>query len=66
MAVEWFCLKPHTSWDEVSAKIANSSMYFPYFQDCIGALDGTHIEAVQGRITMFSFEVVKETKLGMF
>ncbi|KAL9684913.1 hypothetical protein QQ045_022355 [Rhodiola kirilowii] len=45
-------IKPHTSLDEVPAKIANNSMYFPYFQffvhDCIGALDGTHIEAVLG------------------
>ncbi|CAM9000957.1 unnamed protein product [Rhodiola kirilowii] len=39
---------PHTSLDDVPAKIANSSLYFPYFQNCVGALDGTHIEAVLG------------------
>ncbi|CAM8972650.1 unnamed protein product [Rhodiola kirilowii] len=41
-------VRPHTSLDDVPAKIANSSLYFPYFQNCVGALDGTHIEAVLG------------------
>ena len=26
-------------------KIRNNYRYFPYFEDCIGALDGTHIAA---------------------
>ncbi|KAL9672593.1 hypothetical protein QQ045_028844 [Rhodiola kirilowii] len=48
MKLSFNVIRPHKSLDEVPAKIANSSMYFPYFQDCIGALDGTHIEAVLG------------------
>lgn len=30
----------------IPSKIINSPKYYPYFQDCIGALDGTHIPAV--------------------
>ncbi|KAL9662864.1 hypothetical protein QQ045_027699 [Rhodiola kirilowii] len=48
MELSFDVIMPHKSVDDVPAKIANSSMYFPYFKDCIGALDGTHIEAVLG------------------
>ncbi|KAL9668287.1 hypothetical protein QQ045_002667 [Rhodiola kirilowii] len=41
-------IRPHTSLDAVPAKIANSALYFPYFKNCVGALDGTHIQAVLG------------------
>nr|CAD1830072.1 unnamed protein product [Ananas comosus var. bracteatus] len=30
---------------EIHPEIASSPLYFPYFKDCIGLLDGTHIEA---------------------
>ena len=29
----------------LSSKIRNNYRYFPYFEDCIGALDGTHVAA---------------------
>ncbi|KAI9911524.1 hypothetical protein PsorP6_009896 [Peronosclerospora sorghi] len=32
-----------TAYDPVSADIARSRKFFPYFRDCVGALDGTHI-----------------------
>lgn len=32
-------MQPPTS--EVPTKIAGSSRYYPYFKDCVGALDGT-------------------------
>jgi hypothetical protein len=35
-----------TAGDALSARIANDSKYFPFFEHCIGALDGTHISAV--------------------
>ncbi|CAM8986630.1 unnamed protein product [Rhodiola kirilowii] len=38
-------VRPHTSLKEVPPKILDSSLYSPYFKDCIGALDGTHIQA---------------------
>src|SRR5258708_33403009 len=34
-----------TSITPLSLKIRNNYRYFPYFEDCIGALDGTHIAA---------------------
>jgi hypothetical protein len=30
---------------EVQEEIRSDSRFFPYFKDCIGALDGTHISA---------------------
>ncbi|KAL9671442.1 hypothetical protein QQ045_009010 [Rhodiola kirilowii] len=38
-------VRPHTSLKEVPPKILNSSLYSPYFKDCIGALDDTNIQA---------------------
>ena len=32
--------------DALSARIVNNPKYFPFFEDCIGALDGTHISAI--------------------
>ncbi|XP_020260989.1 uncharacterized protein LOC109837243 [Asparagus officinalis] len=32
--------------NEVPAEIANNPNYFPYFKDCIGMIDGTHVDAV--------------------
>ncbi|KAK3229573.1 hypothetical protein Dsin_001454 [Dipteronia sinensis] len=29
----------------VSAKIRKNTKFFPYFKDCIGVIDGTHIPA---------------------
>ncbi|XP_019094930.1 PREDICTED: putative nuclease HARBI1 [Camelina sativa] len=30
----------------VPAKIRESTRYYPYFKDCVGAIDGTHIHAM--------------------
>lgn len=30
----------------ISAKIVNNPKYYPFFENCIGALDGTHIHAI--------------------
>ncbi|VVA93948.1 unnamed protein product [Arabis nemorensis] len=30
----------------ICAKIRESTRFYPYFKDCIGALDGTHIFAM--------------------
>jgi hypothetical protein len=27
----------------LASRIADNSKFFPYFKDCLGALDGTHI-----------------------
>ncbi|XP_020262926.1 uncharacterized protein LOC109838911 [Asparagus officinalis] len=32
--------------NEVPAEIANNPNYFSYFKDCIGMIDGTHVDAV--------------------
>ncbi|XP_020253879.1 uncharacterized protein LOC109830937 [Asparagus officinalis] len=31
---------------EVSSEIATNPLYYPYFKDCIGMIDGTHIDAM--------------------
>ncbi|KAM6548511.1 hypothetical protein CsatB_020187 [Cannabis sativa] len=36
-------IKPPENFDEVSYYIRNNSRYWPYFKDCIGAIDGTHV-----------------------
>ena len=38
--------KPAKVGDPVSAKISNNGNFTPYFDNCIGAIDGTHIPAV--------------------
>ncbi|XP_028109987.1 uncharacterized protein LOC114308582 [Camellia sinensis] len=37
-------IKPHNE-DEISAKILNDRRFFPWFKDCIGAIDGTLVDA---------------------
>jgi len=32
----------------LSERIANDPKFFPYFDNCLGALDGTHVEAIVG------------------
>jgi DDE superfamily endonuclease len=38
--------KPALAGDPIPTQIANNGKFSPYFDDCIGALDGTHIPAV--------------------
>ncbi|KAL2899928.1 putative nuclease HARBI1 [Bienertia sinuspersici] len=38
-------IRPHRDLTEMSPEVVNSSKYWPYFKDAVGALDGTHIEA---------------------
>ncbi|XP_026384805.1 protein ALP1-like [Papaver somniferum] len=38
-------IKP-PSFSETPAEILNNSKYFPWFKDCIGAIDGTHIKVI--------------------
>ncbi|XP_021758690.1 uncharacterized protein LOC110723655 [Chenopodium quinoa] len=39
-------IRPYQSLTVVPKKIGDSTKYWPYFKDCVGALDGTHINAV--------------------
>ncbi|KAL3813085.1 hypothetical protein ACJIZ3_014353 [Penstemon smallii] len=39
-------IKPPESFDIVPQHIRQNPKYWPYFKDCIGAIDGTHIKAV--------------------
>uniref|UniRef100_A0A803N773 DDE Tnp4 domain-containing protein n=1 Tax=Chenopodium quinoa TaxID=63459 RepID=A0A803N773_CHEQI len=39
-------IRPYQSLSEVPKKIGDSTEYWPYFKDCVGALDETHINAV--------------------
>ncbi|XP_056696137.1 uncharacterized protein [Spinacia oleracea] len=41
-------VRPYQSLNEIPTKIANGAKYFPFFKDCVGALDGTHIDAIVG------------------
>ncbi|CAN6868921.1 unnamed protein product, partial [Brassica oleracea] len=37
-------LKPrHDEFDQTSNRLYSNKRYWPYFRDCIGALDGTHV-----------------------
>ncbi|XP_068661826.1 uncharacterized protein [Aristolochia californica] len=43
-------LKLHSDYikqpsERIHSRILNNSMFYPYFKDCIGAIDGTHIKA---------------------
>jgi len=40
------CFFRPTAGDELSSVIQNNSKFFPFFANCIGALDGTHIPAI--------------------
>uniref|UniRef100_A0A803MGH7 DDE Tnp4 domain-containing protein n=1 Tax=Chenopodium quinoa TaxID=63459 RepID=A0A803MGH7_CHEQI len=39
-------IRPYQSFNESPPEIKNNSLYWPFFKNCVGALDGTHIEAV--------------------
>uniref|UniRef100_A0A803MTN3 DDE Tnp4 domain-containing protein n=1 Tax=Chenopodium quinoa TaxID=63459 RepID=A0A803MTN3_CHEQI len=39
-------IRPYQSLTVVPKKIGDSTKYWPYFKDCVGALDETHINAV--------------------
>ncbi|KAK9283380.1 hypothetical protein L1049_011622 [Liquidambar formosana] len=46
-------IKPHDNYNEVPNHIRQNPKYHPYFRDCIGAIDGTHVRAslpVDGQI----------------
>ena len=45
-AVRHLIYKPAKEGDPVASQIANFAKFTPFFDDCIGALDGTHIPAV--------------------
>uniref|UniRef100_A0A2N9FH55 Uncharacterized protein n=1 Tax=Fagus sylvatica TaxID=28930 RepID=A0A2N9FH55_FAGSY len=38
-------IKPHTPLTEIPIHIRDKPKYYPYFKDCVGAIDGTHISA---------------------
>lgn len=38
------CVRQSTAENPVPARIAEDPKYAPYFADCLGALDGTHID----------------------
>ncbi|XP_022843632.1 uncharacterized protein LOC111367135 isoform X2 [Olea europaea var. sylvestris] len=38
-------IRPLDNYDEVPLYIRSNSKYWPYFKDCIGAIDGTHVRA---------------------
>ena len=38
--------KPALAGDPIPGKISNNANFTPYFDNCIGAIDGTHIPAV--------------------
>jgi hypothetical protein len=37
---------PDYNFAEIPSKIKDDRMYWPYFEGCIGAIDGTHIPAI--------------------
>ncbi|KAL6546368.1 hypothetical protein OROMI_022089 [Orobanche minor] len=39
-------VRPHADLSMVPSEIRDNSLYWPFFDDCVGALDGTHIQAV--------------------
>uniref|UniRef100_A0A803MDW5 Myb/SANT-like domain-containing protein n=1 Tax=Chenopodium quinoa TaxID=63459 RepID=A0A803MDW5_CHEQI len=39
-------IRPYQSFNESPPEIKNNSLYWPFFKNCVEALDGTHIEAV--------------------
>uniref|UniRef100_A0A803M507 DDE Tnp4 domain-containing protein n=2 Tax=Chenopodium quinoa TaxID=63459 RepID=A0A803M507_CHEQI len=39
-------IRPYQSLTVVPKKIGDNTKYWAYFKDCVGALDGTHINAV--------------------
>ncbi|CAL1402175.1 unnamed protein product [Linum trigynum] len=53
-------LKQPNATTPVSSKIANNSRFFPYFKDCIGAIDGTHFRVKVNRAGQTRFRGRKE------
>jgi DDE superfamily endonuclease len=45
-SIKHLIYKPAREGDPVPSQIANFAKFSPFFDDCIGALDGTHIPAV--------------------
>ncbi|KAL6533678.1 hypothetical protein OROHE_013511 [Orobanche hederae] len=39
-------VRPHADLSMVPSEIRDNSLYWPFFEDCVGALGGTHIQAV--------------------
>lgn len=54
-------INPPTKDDALHPRIANDTKYFPYFQNCLGALDGTrthtlaHIPTTDGAAILVFF-----------
>lgn len=46
ISVKHLIFVPAKEGDPVATQIANSAKFSPFFNDCIGAIDGTHIHAV--------------------
>ncbi|XP_062100461.1 protein ALP1-like [Humulus lupulus] len=42
-------------FNTVQAEIQNNSKYFPWFKDCVGAIDGTHVIAVAPTLKQLAF-----------
>ncbi|XP_062074948.1 protein ALP1-like [Humulus lupulus] len=42
-------------FNTVQAEIQNNSKYFPWFKDCVGAIDGTHVSAVAPTLNQLAF-----------
>ena len=38
-------IKPHQNFNCIPQEIRLNPKYYPYFKDCIGAIDGTHVSA---------------------
>ncbi|KAL6549965.1 hypothetical protein OROMI_020453 [Orobanche minor] len=55
-------VRPHADLSLVPPEIRNNSLYWPFFEDCVGALDGTHIQAVISDSEGIPFRGRKGTK----
>lgn len=58
-----------TKDDAIHPRIAEDSKYFPYFQDCLGELDGTHIpthvSSINGAAYRNRKDVLSQNVLGV-
>ncbi|KAL6524157.1 hypothetical protein OROMI_031252 [Orobanche minor] len=55
-------VRPHADLSLVPPEIRNNSLYWPFFEDFVGALDGTHIQAVISDSEGIPFRGRKGTK----
>ncbi|KAL6558591.1 hypothetical protein OROMI_018941 [Orobanche minor] len=55
-------VRPHADLSLVPLEIMNNSLYWPFFEDCVGALDGTHIQAIISDSEGIPFRGRKGTK----